>query len=275
MKIFSTGSKRLDELIGGYEPKKVYHFYGKATTGKTHLTCYQPIKSILSLYTADLMKTNKQMFIVIACDGSFSFNRLSEVAIKSTENTRIWTGILDVIQPKDFDQQHNFIMKLPAYFETMGIKPLLIACDPMTSLYRIEFMNTERSRRLSVALQRTGQLEAQLNVLRSLAEKYECPVTVSNWYKPPIEGEINESEWWREFGGGRGFEYYPSISVRLEEIMKSPKVIKATVVKHRFKTEGLYTYFTITPFGIADLDDKLFEEVMEYDEKRLKEKEKE
>ena len=90
--------------------------------------------------------------------------------------------------------------------------------------------------------------------MKAIAEKHDCPIAVTYWLKANHTQE--EQPWYREFGGGKGFEFYPSVSVRLEEVYKRPKIVRATVTKHRFGEEGKSCYFAIDCMGIRDLSDE-------------------
>jgi len=256
-------SKALEELIGGYEPGKIYHFYGHAGTGKTHLACYHPLSALSPRLTEAMRNDERVIAVIYSCDGSFDWGRFFDIYGGGFEERPELRRYVQVVRPVDFDHQHSLIVKtLPAFLESRGLTPVFIAVDPMTSFYRIEFMTTKDARRrISIALQRTGQLEEQLSVLKAIAEKYDCPVAVTNWLKANHTDE--DQPWYREFGGGKGFEFYPSVSVRLEEVCKRPKIVKATVTKHRFGEEGRSCYFAIDCMGVRDLNEE---------EKRLVEK---
>ena len=249
-------SKQLEDLIGGYEPGKIYHFYGHAGTGKTHLACYHPLAALEPRLRQALESNERVVAIVYSCDGSFDWGRFFEIYGGGFEERPELQKYVQVVRPTDFEHQHALIAKtLPAFLESRGLSPVLISVDPMTSFYRIEFMTTkEPQKRISIALRRTGQLEEQLAVLKAIAEKHDCPVVVTNWLKAGVAGP--DQPWWREFGGGKGFEYYPSVSVRLEEVCKLPKIVRATVTKHRFREEGRSCYFAIDCMGIRDLNEK-------------------
>jgi len=251
--MYTTFSSALDGLFGGYLCGRIHTFFGDPATGKSHLTCYTPIASIAKRIANKEVKNDKRRFIICCFDGSFSVERLKQIC--EAHNVP-WDWVKDKIiyfDAYNFVQQHHVITnQLPVMIETSGIQPLLIAVDGITALYKERADKEERKKRLVVYQELAGMIEAQLRTLLQLATKYGCIVTCSTW--PKSKAMIDEETWWkRPFIGGRGLAFFPTVVVMLEIVQRSPKIVRATLWKHRFKREFESCEFQITEKGVEDV----------------------
>ncbi|MHC1600492.1 MAG: hypothetical protein ACXQS5_06720 [Candidatus Methanospirareceae archaeon] len=250
--MFSTGSKKLDEIFGGYEASTIHLFYGPAGAGKTHLAVYQPILSLAKYMTDTNTLEENHRFIIVSTDGGFSRNRLQQVLQYNGVDVYKVLPKLVVFEPTSFDSQHDVIInQIPKLIEVSGIKPLLIAVDPITAHYRVEYFKASPRDRLQTALRGIGRIEVETNLLFKIAKETGAVVTITTWYKSYITDQIKRA-WYSDIGGGKALAYYPTKALRLELIAEYPKKIKATVVKHRFGEEYKTCEFTIKHSGVSD-----------------------
>jgi len=76
---YTTFCEKLDELFGGYVTRRLLHVYGDAKTGKTTLSFYLPVISIIKSEPQLLQKYRKPIFILVSCDAGYEESRLEEL----------------------------------------------------------------------------------------------------------------------------------------------------------------------------------------------------
>jgi DNA repair and recombination protein RadB len=153
-KYVKTGSVSLDKLLGGGFPtQSVSLIYGEAETGKTSLavqcavTCAR--RGIKSLF--------------IDTDGTFSYERLSQIAEYEYEKT---SPLLIIMRPNSFhDQSHAFDQLEKIITNKFG----LIVVDTITSLYRAELEDTEKTYVANRELNRQMAILKQIAITRDVA----------------------------------------------------------------------------------------------------------
>lgn len=150
-----TGCVSLDKLLGGGFPTETVSLvYGAAETGKTSLavqcavTCAR--RGIKSLF--------------IDTDGTFSYARLSQIAEFDYEKI---SPLMIIMRPTTFQEQSQALDHLEKIITN---KFGLIVVDTVTSLYRAELGDTEKT------YASNRELNRQMAVLKQIAKT--CNVAV-------------------------------------------------------------------------------------------------
>jgi len=243
--IYSTGSERLDKLFGGYETGILTEFFGGTGTGKTTLAGYVPIKQI---YLKHKPLAEKQKFIFIDGDGGFDLERAKQIWGEHFKD--IYEHLL-YYQPTKFEEQHELITKkLQGFIKERSIKPLFIAADSMTAIYRGQVARTANRYKAATIGTLTGKLDLQLVRLRQLAVEYNCPCVVTTWTSSPVGKSLGATAELPMIGG-RAFGFLAKCVVRLD-IAETEEGFKrfAVLLKHRSRPLGLSTEFEIVQEGV-------------------------
>ncbi|MCD6559270.1 DNA repair and recombination protein RadB [Thermococci archaeon] len=218
--MLTTGSKNLDELLGGgIERGVLTQVYGVFASGKTTLAMQ-----------VGLLNEGKVAYV--DTEGGFSPERLEQMAYNWGLRGALEKFIL--FEPSDFREQKKMIAGLK---KIVSEKFSLIVVDSITSLYRTE----EKKHEL------LNELSKQLQVLLWLARKHNLGVIVINQVyfdssaktlKPLAEHTLG---------------YKCKDILRLETLPR-PSYRLAVLERHRFRPEGGMVHFRITDRGIEDID---------------------
>jgi DNA repair protein RadB len=148
-KLVPTGCISLDKLLGGGFPNgAISLIYGEAETGKTSLAVQCAVN-----YARRGIKS-----LFIDTDGTFSYERLSQIAEYDFKKI---SPLMIIMRPTTFQEQSDAIDNLE---KVINSKFGLIVVDTVTSLYRVEFDDTEE------AYVANRELNRQLAVLTELAK---------------------------------------------------------------------------------------------------------
>lgn len=259
--VFTTGSKKLDDLIGGYETGIITLAYGENGAGKTTYIAYTPIASISKFFidaTGKLPDNSK--FFVIDTEGGFDIDRMEQIleawglpiddVMRHVEHVKI----------SDFDEQHKYVTsELPKTIKDKKIKPLLIALDTAVAIYRGIVTRTPSSYKAVTIQQYAGKIDLQLTVMRGLAEEYNCLSTVSSWEKSRMmiktkEGTVTESE--VPMLGGRQMGYIPKSILEFKILDRNKGWRFVYLYKHRSKPSGRWIVVKMTDRGFVDLSEE-------------------
>jgi len=267
---FTTGSKALDFIFGGYEPGVITEFYGVSQSCKTTLCCYVPIGQIYRHWKKtrpELLKSHK--FYIVDGDGGFDFERAAQVwkgmGCTDEEVEEIISRI-SYFQPTAFAEQHNVIMHtIPELITPLKkdqakgavpVPPLLLAADPLIAIYRDKMLTTPRKFKMVQTGEYTGKLGMELNKFRHLSVKFRCPCLVSSWPGSPVrmhaKGEVAKQPE-QPMIGGRAFGFMGKIIIELTIPVDRMPMRKAILIKHRAKPVGLEAVFRLTGKGIEDI----------------------
>jgi len=153
-----TGSKILDYMLnGGYEKDTITTIYGPSGSGKTNL----------ALLAAISMVRNNKKVIYIDTEGSFSIERLKQIA---SDYKKI-IGKLIFLKPVSFEEQKKDFEKLKDIVDnSIG----LIIVDTIAMLYRLELGKSDEVYNVNLELGR------QLSYLSEIARKKNIPVLLTN-----------------------------------------------------------------------------------------------
>lgn len=165
-----TGCISLDKLLGGGFPAgAVSLIYGEAETGKTSLTVQCAVNCA--------RRGIKSLFL--DTDGTFSYERLSQIAEYDYKKI---SPFMIIMRPTTFHEQSDAIDHLE---KVITNKFGLIIVDTITSLYRVEFDDTE-------VYVTNRELNRQLAVLTELAKTRGVAVLVVSQVRGVLSGDSIE-----------------------------------------------------------------------------------
>jgi len=216
-----SGCKPLDEMLGGgVETGIVTQLYGGSGSGKTNI-CIQ--------LAVECVKSGKKV-IFIDTEG-FSADRFKQIA---GEDAKKIAGDIIIYEPASFEQQYSAITDIE---KLMNEKIGLIILDSAALFYRLGLQDDSNEE--NVAIRR--ELVNQIGILHGIARKYAVSVVITNQvYKDVSTGELCPV-------GGNAFEHLSKTIILLDKIGTSKR--KATLRKHRSKSEGIYCEFRLTEKG--------------------------
>ncbi|WP_175060201.1 DNA repair and recombination protein RadB [Thermococcus sp. 2319x1] len=219
--MLTTGSKSLDELLGGGIGRGVLtQVYGAFATGKTTLAMQ-----------VGLLNDGKVAYI--DTEGGFSPERLATMAeTRGLDKEKILQKFL-IFESFDFKEQKKTISGLK---KIINERFSLIVVDSITNHYRVE------KNKSAV----TADLGKQLQTLLWLARKYNLGVIVIN--QVYFDSEHNLLKPIAEHTLG----YKCKDILRLEKLRDGFRI--AVLERHRLKPEGGIVYFKITDKGIEDAE---------------------
>ncbi len=213
----------IDELLsGGFESGIVTQLYGASGTGKTNI-CIQ--------LAVETVKSGSKV-IYIDTEG-FSADRFKQIA---GEDAKKIAGDIIIYEPASLDQQYSAIMDIE---KIMSEKIGLVILDSAALFYRLG-LTTDDSSEENVALRR--ELVNQIGILHGIARKYGVAVVITNQvYRDVSTGELAPI-------GGNALEHLSKAIILLERTGISRR--RATLRKHRSKSEGIYCDFMLTDKGV-------------------------
>jgi DNA repair protein RadB len=219
--MLSTGSRKLDELLGGgFAPGVLTQVYGPYATGKT----------TLAVQTG--MLSGKRVAYVDT-EGGFSPERLKQMAEARNLDPEEALSRFILFTPADFKEQRRIIGSLKKVVDDSFS---LVVVDSITAHYRAE------ENRMGLLT----DLSRQLQVLLWIARKRSIPVLVINQvhYDSRLERTRPVAE--------QTLGYRCKDILRLDKLPK-PGLRLAILERHRFRPEGTMVYFRITEKGIEDV----------------------
>ncbi|AHL22869.1 DNA repair and recombination protein RadB [Thermococcus nautili] len=219
--MLSTGSRKLDELLGGgFAPGVLTQIYGPYATGKTTLAVQTGILSGKKVAYVDT-------------EGGFSPERLKQMAEARNLDPEETLSRFILFTPADFKEQRRIIGSLKKVVDDSFS---LVVVDSITAHYRAE------ENRMGLLT----DLSRQLQVLLWIARKQNIPVLVINQvhYDSKLERTRPVAE--------QTLGYRCKDILRLDKLPK-PGLRLAILERHRFRPEGTMVYFRITEKGIEDV----------------------
>jgi len=212
-------------LGGGFPTEAVSLVYGEAETGKTSLAVQCAVNCA--------RRGIKSLFI--DTDGTFSYERLSQIAEYDYEKI---SPLMIIMRPTTFQEQSRAIDSLE---KVITNKFGLIVVDTVTSLYRVEFDDTEET----YAANR--ELNRQLAVLTQIAKTCGVAVLVISQVRSVPFGETVEMK----PVATRVLNYWSDIILDMKQTGQT-RVIKVLREKHpKIKGTG-FIYVKIESTGIND-----------------------
>jgi len=212
-------------LGGGFPTEAVSLVYGEAETGKTSLAVQCAVNCA--------RRGIKSLFI--DTDGTFSYERLSQIAEYDYEKI---SPLMIIMRPTTFQEQSRAIDHLE---KVITNKFGLIVVDTVTSLYRVEFDDTEETYAANRDLNR------QLAVLTQIAKTCGVAVLVISQVRSVPFGETVEMK----PVATRVLNYWSDIILDMKQTGQT-RVIKVLREKHpKIKGTG-FIYVKIESTGIND-----------------------
>lgn len=209
-------------LGGGVESGIVTQLYGASGTGKTNICIQLAVECVRS--------GNKVVFIDTE---GFSAERFKQIA---GDDAKKIAGNIIIYEPASFEQQYSAITDIE---KLMSDKIGLIILDSAALFYRLG-LTQDDSEEQNVGLRR--ELVNQIGILHGIARKYSVAVVITNQvFKDVTTGELCPV-------GGNAFEHLSKTIILLEKTGMSKR--RATLRKHRSRSEGVYCDFVLTEKGV-------------------------
>ena len=219
MKI-STGSKDLDEFLGGYENDIITMVYGPSATAKSTLCL---------MAAASLAKQNKKV-IYIDTESEFSLDRIKQLV--GSNYKKAIENIL-VLKINNFKEQKDKINELLRLVKQKKIN--LIIIDSLSGFYRLELQNRDPKTI-------NKEIAEQLKSLREINKKYNIPVLITNQVYADLQTKGVKMV------GGNFIQNFSKCILELKKDVKRRLIIK----KHRSLPEKQMV-FEIKDKGIYKL----------------------
>lgn len=225
-KFVPTGCISLDKLLGGGFPAgAVSLIYGEAETGKTSLAVQCAVNCA--------RRGIKSLFI--DADGTFSYERLSQIGEYDYKKI---SPLMIIMRPTTFQEQSDAIDHLE---KAITSKFGLLVVDTATSLYRVEFDDTEE------AYAANRELNRQLAVLTELAKTRGVAVLVTSQVRGVPFGASIEMQ----PVATRVLNYWSEVVINMKKTGQT-RVMKLLREKHPSITGTGTVYINIESSGITD-----------------------
>ncbi len=165
----STGSKDLDELIGGgIETDAITEVYGRFASGKTQLGFQLAVNAQLPRKDGGLAGN----VLFIDTEGTFRPERIVTMAKKAGLDTDQALENISVVRALSSEQQMLAAERADNLIKEKNIR--LIIVDSLTSLFRVEFLGR------GALNERQQKLNSHIHRLAVLANRYNLAVYVTN-----------------------------------------------------------------------------------------------
>jgi DNA repair protein RadA len=165
----STGSKDLDELLGGgVEAKAITEAYGKFASGKTQLGFQLSVNVQLPVGKGGM--AGKVLFV--DTEGTFRPERIESIAKAAGLNTEEALSNILVVRAETTQQQILTLEKADKTIKENNIK--LIIIDSMMALFRSEFPGR------GALGERQQKLNSHVHRLQTLADTHNLAVYITN-----------------------------------------------------------------------------------------------
>lgn len=165
----STGSKELDELLGGgVEVKAITEAYGKFAAGKTQIGFQLAVNAQLPVSKGGL----EGNVLYIDTEGTFRPERIEAIAKAQGMDPEKALQNIYVVRAENTSQQILTIERADKLIRENNIK--LIIVDSLMSLFRSEFLGR------GALGERQQKLNSHIHKLQNLADAYSLAVYVTN-----------------------------------------------------------------------------------------------
>ncbi len=234
----TTGSKRLDELLGGgVETRTITEFYGEFGTGKTQICMQLSVNVQLPPEEGGL--SGKALYI--DTEGTFRWERIEKMARAAGLDPDEAMKNIIVARAISTDHQIAIVNEAMELIPKENIRLLVI--DSVTSHFRAEYPGREN---LAVRQQRLNQ---HLHQLARIAEVYNVAVVVTNQVmaRPDVfYGDPTQAV------GGHVLAHAPGVRVQLRKARGNRRIARIVDAPHLPEGEAV---FLITDEGIRDVEE--------------------
>jgi len=238
VKKITTGSKSLDELLGGgIETKTITEFYGEYGSGKTQV-CHQLSVNVQLPYERGGLLGRA---VYIDTEGTFRWERIEAMARAVGLDSDIAMENIYYIRAYNSDHQMSVVDELFSFIPKNDVK--LVVIDSVTSHFRAEYPGREH------LAERQQKLNAHLHQLLRLAEAYNIAVVVTNQVmaRPDIfYGDPTAAV------GGHVLAHVPGVRVYLKKARGNKRIARVVDAPHLPEGEAV---FAITEEGIRDVEE--------------------
>lgn len=233
----TTGSKALDELLGGgIETKTITEFFGEYGSGKTQI-CHQLSVNVQLPYERGGLLGNA---VYIDSEGTFRWERIEAMARALGLDPDTTMEHIYYIRAYNSDHQMSIVEELFSFVPKNNVK--LVVIDSVTSHFRAEYPGREH------LAERQQKLNAHLHQLMRLAEAYNIAVVVTNqvmarpdvFYGEPVIAV-----------GGHVLAHVPGVRVQLRKVRGNKRIARVVDAPHLPEGEA---EFAITDEGIRDVE---------------------
>ncbi len=234
----TTGSKALDELLGGgIETKTITEFYGEYGSGKTQICHQLSVNVQLPLERGGL----SGRAVYIDTEGTFRWERIEAMARALGLNPDVAMDNIYYIRAYNSDHQMSIVEELFSFVPKNNVK--LVVIDSATSHFRAEYPGREH------LAERQQKLNAHLHQLLRLAEAYNIAVVVTNQVmaRPDVfYGDPTVAV------GGHVLAHVPGVRVHLKKARGNKRIARVVDAPHLPEGEAV---FAITEEGIRDTEE--------------------
>lgn len=234
-KKITTGSKNLDELLGGgVETKMVTEFFGEFGSGKTQI-CHQ---LSVNVQLPEDQGGLSAKAVYVDTEGTFRWERIEQMARGLGLDPDAVMENIFWIRAVNSHHQMAIVEELFDFVKRENVK--LVVVDSVTSHFRAEFPGRE-----NLAM-RQQLLNKHLHQLMRLAEMLDVAVVVTNQVmaRPDVfYGDPTQAV------GGHVLGHAPGVRVQLKKSRGNKRIARIVDAPHLPEGE---TVFAITEWGIRD-----------------------
>ncbi|MBU0953030.1 MAG: DNA repair and recombination protein RadB [Nanoarchaeota archaeon] len=221
-------------LLPILEPAAITNLYGPPGVGKTNICLILALACVKGGGTV----------AYIDSEGGFAVERVKQLEPECESALQR----IDLIQPKNFKEQ-------AAAIKALREKPYdLVILDSSVALYRLEYAEQETKKgrfENQHVLEANRELSVQLAALSTLARDRNIPVLITAHAFNRFEDNG------LDVVGGDAMKYWSKTIVQIERV-GTPGERLATLVKHRFRPEGMQVKFEIVEAGIKPAGFRMF-----------------
>ncbi len=172
MEYITTGSKELDNLLGGkgIETQSITEVFGKFGSGKSQLGFQLAVNVQLPKEQGGL----EGHALIIDTEGTFRPRRIMELAKAKGLDPEEALKRIHVARAYSTDHQILLAEKIPEFIEEKQVPIRLIIVDSLMSLFRSEFIGR------GTLANRQQKLNKHLHTLQRMADRYNAAVFITN-----------------------------------------------------------------------------------------------
>lgn len=234
----STGSKALDDLLGGgIETKTITEFFGEYGTGKTQVCHQLSVNVQLPIEKGGLLGGA----VYIDTEGTFRWERIEAMArAYGLDPDKVMDNIY-YIRAYNSDHQIQIVDELYSFIPKHNVK--LVVLDSVTSHFRAEYPGREH------LAERQQKLNAHLHQLLRLAEAYNIAIVVTNQVMARPDVFYSDAT---APVGGHVLAHVPGVRVYLRKARGNKRIARVVDAPHLPEAEVV---FAITDEGIRDVEE--------------------